>query len=104
MEGKTEGNGKVSGHELTQRMIEEFRKSMAEVAEAVTKAPDGAWINASEHQVRDVMVALQRKAFQTAIQMKVEAAQAAFSPSEGRGDGPKATQQGTAKRAGADDQ
>ena len=85
-------------------MIEEFRKSMAQVAEAVTKAPDGAWINGSEYQVRDVMVALQRKAFETAIQMKTEAAQAAFSPSKGRGERQKAAEQGTAKRAGADDQ
>ena len=104
MEGKIEGSGKVSGYELTERMIEEFRKSMADVADAVTKAPDGAWINGSEHQVRDVMVALQRKAFQTAIQMKVESAQAAFSPSEGRGDGPKVAEQGNAKRPGADGQ
>ncbi len=59
--------------EMTQGMLRE-------VAEAVNRAPDGAWINGSEMQVRDAIAAFRRKAFEKALQMRMDAAQAAFSP------------------------
>ena len=42
--------------------------------------PDGAWINASEMKVRDVFADLRCEAYQTALQMRLDATQAAFFP------------------------
>ncbi|NNM88463.1 MAG: hypothetical protein HKL95_08080, partial [Phycisphaerae bacterium] len=50
------------------------------VATAVNKAPNGAWINGSEMEVRDLLGDFRRKAYETALQMRIDAAQAAFSP------------------------
>jgi len=50
------------------------------VAAAVNKAPNGAWINGSEMEVRDLLGDFRRKAYETALQMRIDAAQAAFSP------------------------
>ena len=64
--------------------IEEMREMtqtmLREVAEAVNKAPDGAWINGSEMQVRDALAVFRRKAYEKALQMRTDAAQAALSP------------------------
>ena len=51
------------------------------VAEAVNQAPTGQIINASEEQVRDLFARFRRQAYQTALQMRITAAEAAFSPS-----------------------
>ena len=50
------------------------------VATAVNEAPNGAWINGSEMAVRDLLGDFRRKAYETALQMRIDAAQAAFSP------------------------
>lgn len=50
------------------------------VATAVNEAPNGAWINGSEMEVRDLLGEFRRKAYETALQMRIDAAQAAFSP------------------------
>ncbi len=50
------------------------------VAAAVNEAPNGAWINGSEMEVRDLLGDFRRKAYETALQMRIDAAQAAFSP------------------------
>ena len=50
------------------------------VATAVNEAPNGAWINGSEMEVRDLLGDFRRKAYETALQMRIDAAQAAFSP------------------------
>ncbi len=63
------------------------------VTEAVNKAPNGAWINGSEMKVRDLVGDFRRKAYEVALQMRVDAAQAAFPPG-GRSDGPASAQQG----------
>ena len=52
------------------------------VAEAVNQAPTGQIINASEEQVRDLFARFRRQAYQTALQMRITAAEAAFSPYE----------------------
>ncbi len=59
--------------EITQAMLRE-------VAEAVNNAPDGAWINGSEMQVRDRLAVFRRKALEKALQMGTDAAQATFFP------------------------
>ncbi len=63
------------------------------VARAVNKAPNGAWIKGSEMEVRDLLGDFRRKAYETALQMRTDAAQAAFSPG-GCKDGQTPAQQG----------
>ena len=78
----------VSPQALAARMQEATSRMLQEVMEAVNRAPDGAWINGSEMQVRDLLGEYRRRVFETALQMKTEAAEGAFSPG-----GPAATDQ-----------
>src|SRR5512146_3234022 len=78
--------GRIKAEELMRRMRSAFEKTMAEVAAAVNQAPDGHWIDASEERCRDVLGEFRRMAYETAMQMRVEATEAdpAFSPSAAR--------------------
>ncbi len=66
------------------RMQAECRQIMEQIAEAVNDAPTGNVISGSEMQVRDLMAQLRAKAFETAVQMRVDSTESTFSPSEGR--------------------
>jgi hypothetical protein len=57
-----------------------MEQALAKVAQAVNDAPDGAWINASEMIVFEEFNDLRRDAYQTALQMRADAAASAFSP------------------------
>jgi len=70
----------LSVDQYVERMRGEFEQAMREVANAVNQAPDGRWINGSEVQVLEVMTEFKRKAFETALQMRVDAAEGDFSP------------------------
>ncbi len=74
-------------------MRAEFERVMKQVAEAVNQAPEGQVIDASEERVRDLLGDFRAKAYQTAVQMRVDAAEAAFSPG-GPPDAPTPTGQG----------
>jgi hypothetical protein len=63
------------------------------VATVVNGAADGNVISGSEMRVRDVMVELQRKVFETALQMRIDSTESSFSPSQGR-IGQEQTEQG----------
>jgi hypothetical protein len=65
------------------RMQAEVRRTLEQVAVAVNGAADGNVISGSEMRVRDVMVELQRKVFETAVQMRIDSTESSFSPSEG---------------------
>ena len=52
-----------------------------EVATAVNGAPAGQLINASEEKVRDLLADFRQAAYQAALQLRLQAAQAAFPPS-----------------------
>ena len=69
-----------------QKMREAFERTMDQVAEAVDNAPCGRIIRDSEEKARDALEEFRRTAFETATQMKIDAAEAAFSPSEERND------------------
>jgi len=69
--------------QFVEAMRAETERVMAEVMRAVNDAPDGAWINASEIQVLDAMAELRRVAYEKALQMRVDAAEASFSPRGG---------------------
>ena len=58
------------------------------VIDAVYVAKPGRLIADSEEQVRDIMGALRRAVFETAVQQKVDAAEAAFPPSGESNDRP----------------
>ena len=66
------------------RMQAEFRQTFEQIADAVNDARDGNVISGSEMRVRDVMAELRRKAFETAVQMRIDSTESSFSPSAGR--------------------
>lgn len=65
---------------------------LGQVADAINNAPDGFVIGGSERQVFDLFAALKQEAFEAGIQMRTDAAEAAFSPSAGRRDGETAAE------------
>ena len=65
-------------------MQAEVRQTLERIATAVNEAPDGNVISGSEIQVRDVMAEFRRKAFETAVQMRIDSTESSFSPSQGR--------------------
>jgi hypothetical protein len=73
----------VSADTLFESLRGRFEELCRGVAEAVNQAPTGHIINASEEKVRDLFADFRREAYQTALQLKIDAAEAAFSPSEG---------------------
>jgi hypothetical protein len=77
---------KIDRDELIRRMRAKFEAVMTEVTQAVNDAPDGRLIDASEERCRDVLGEFRRQAYETAVQMRVEATEAdpSFSPSEPR--------------------
>ena len=66
------------------QMQAECRRILEQVADAVNAAPTGNVISGSEMQVRDLMGELRRKAFETAVQMRIDSTESNFSPSQGR--------------------
>jgi len=73
----------------------EVERLLREVTEAINQAPDGAVIAGSEEAVRDAMARFRQRVYELGIQLRTDAAKAAFSPSGGCG-GAASTQQGPA--------
>jgi hypothetical protein len=71
--------------EYVSRMQAECRRILGQVADAVNNAPTGNVIGGSEMQVRDLMEELRRRAYETAVQMRIDSHESSFSPSEGSG-------------------
>src|SRR5262249_51666853 len=78
---------KLSREEFIRRMRHKVEEVLGGVADAVNEAPPGGIIAGSEERVRDLFADLRRDAFEAALQMRVDAAEAAFPPSEGPGHG-----------------
>jgi hypothetical protein len=72
------------------------------LTDAVNAARPGHLINDSEELVRVAMDELRRAAFEAAVQQKVNAAEAAFSPSGGPYDGSQEKKQGPAAQEDID--
>jgi hypothetical protein len=70
----------LSAEQLIERTREHFEQLMRAVAATVNAAPAGRVINGSEEKVRDLLGEFRRGVYQTALQMRVDAAEAAFSP------------------------
>jgi hypothetical protein len=76
------------------QMRVEFERVLKEVADAVDDAPQGRVIRDSEEPARDALDRFRRIAYEKAVQMKVNAAEAAFPPSAQRDDGQEEASQG----------
>ena len=77
----------VLPEKLVAVMEQEMQKYLQSVMAAVNNAPEGAWLAGSEEQVRDLSAEFRRQVFEQAVQMRIDAAEAAFSPSAQPGDG-----------------
>jgi len=60
-----------------------FEELCRHVADVVNRAPTGHVLNHSEEPVRDLLADFRTTIYQTAVQLRIDAAEAAFSP-----DGP----------------
>lgn len=78
---------KLSRDEFIEQMRKEMEAMLGQVADAVNEAPPGRIISGSEEQVRELFADLRQRAFEQALQMRVDAAEAAFPPSEGSDHG-----------------
>jgi hypothetical protein len=76
----------LSRDEYIRQMRRAIEETLGKVADAVNEAPPGQVIAASEEKVRDLFAGLRQKAYETALQMRVDAAEAAFPPSDGPAD------------------
>ena len=77
----------VAPDQFVESMQQEMQQYLQSVMKAVNNAPDGDWIGGSEEQVRDLSADFRRQVFEKAVQLKVDAAEAAFPPSAQPGDG-----------------
>lgn len=73
---------KLSRDEFIAQMRAKMEAMLGRVADAINEAPPGHVISGSEEQVRDLFADLRQQAFETGLQMRVDAAEAAFPPSE----------------------
>jgi len=71
-----------------QQMRAEFERVLNEVADAIDEAPKGRVIRDSEERARDALDRFRQVAYEKAMQEKIKAAEAAFSPSEQPHDEP----------------
>lgn len=79
---------KLSREAFIAQMRAKMETMLGQVADAINDAPPGHIISGSEEQVRDLFAGLRRQAFETGLQMRVDAAEAASPPSEGPEDRP----------------
>jgi hypothetical protein len=77
---------KLSREEYLILMRKKMEEMLGQVADAINDAPDGYLIAGSEEKVRDLFAEMRRQAFETGLQMRIDAAEAAFSPSEASAD------------------
>ena len=75
---------KLDREALRKKLISEFAATIEAVADAVAGARNGHWIEDSEELSRRALDRFNRKAFEAALQAKVDAAEAAFPPSAQR--------------------
>jgi hypothetical protein len=83
---------KLSRPEFIDRMRQKVEEALGRVADAINEAPPGQILAGSEEPVRDLFADLRRDAYEMAVQMRVDAAEAAFPPSEGPGHRPDQAQ------------
>jgi hypothetical protein len=70
----------ASADALIARMRQQFEKLCQDVTQAVNAAEPGRVITDSEEKVRDLLARFRQQTFQAAVQLRLEAAQAALPP------------------------
>jgi hypothetical protein len=75
---------RMDAEQFIARMQIEARQVLDQIAAAVNDAPDGKVISGSEMRVKDLMAEFRRKAFETAVQMRIDSTESSFFPSQGR--------------------
>jgi hypothetical protein len=78
-----ESTPQMSRQEFIDRMRQKVEEALGRVADTINEAPPGQIIAGGEEQVRDTFADLRRGAYEMAMQIRVDAAEAAFPPSEG---------------------
>lgn len=76
----------IDAEKLKELLKKEFEQCIADVTQAVNDGRAGSVIDDSEEPVREAMSRLRQQVFEKAIQMRINAAEAAFSPSQERED------------------
>ncbi len=71
----------ISADALLDQLRGRFERLCQDVTAAVNLAPAGQVINASEEKVRDLLADFRLATFEAAVQLRLDAAQAAFPPS-----------------------
>ena len=84
----------TAGSALWSSLRDEVEQTIRGVMEAVEQAPDGQWVDASEEQVRDLFGALRQRVYEQALQLRISAVEADFSPCEEFEDGGSPSSQG----------
>ena len=87
-----ESTPQIARQEFIDRMRRKVEEALGQVADAINQAPPGQVIAGSEEQVRDTFADLRREAYERAVQMRIDAAEAAFPPSDGPGHRPDQAQ------------
>ena len=70
----------VTPEALAAALQADFQRLCQDVADAVSRAPTGHVIPPSEEPVRDLLGDFRLQVFQAALQLRIDAAEAAFSP------------------------
>jgi hypothetical protein len=83
---------KLDREAYREQMRAEFERVLNEVADAIDDAPKGRVIRDSEERARDALDRFRQIAYEKAMQEKIKAAEAAFSPSEQPGNQPPVSQ------------
>jgi hypothetical protein len=71
----------ASADDLIASLRQQFEQLCRDVTTAVNAAAPGRVITDSEEQVRDLLARFRQKTYQAAVQLRLEAAQAASPPS-----------------------
>lgn len=76
-----ESSPKLDRDVLREALRKDFEQVVKEVADAIDHAPAGSIIRNSEEPARQALDRFRRIAYEKAMQLKVDAAEAAFPPS-----------------------
>ncbi len=82
---------KLDRAKLREQLLAEFDRVVEHVAEAVDDAPAGRVIRDSEEKARDALDRFRQVVYERVLQEKVDAASAAFPPSDQSSDRPSQT-------------
>ncbi|TWT74708.1 hypothetical protein CA13_59110 [Planctomycetes bacterium CA13] len=75
-------SSKIDRDALRAKLQVEFEATLNAVADSVDNARDGVWIEDSEGISRQVLDRFRQQVYEATMQAKIDAAEAAFSPSE----------------------